>query len=121
MTQKYNLKYTSLFYEDLNKITDYIVYNLNNILAANRLVESVEDEIKKRLECPLAYEKYISKYKRKNIYYRIYVKNFIIFYIVKDNIMEVRRIQYNKRNLRYFVRDRNEKYILNLKQDKIIN
>ena len=69
-------------------------------------------KLEKRLECPLAYEKYISKYKRKNIYYRIYVKNFIIFYIVKDNIMEVRRIQYNKRNLRYFVREKSVRYIV---------
>lgn len=61
MTQKYNLKYTLLFYEDLNKITDYIVSNLDNILATNKLVESVEYEIRKRLECPLAYEKYIVK------------------------------------------------------------
>lgn len=54
MTQKYNLKYTSLFYEDLNKITDYIVYNLNNILAANRLVESVEDEIRKKIRMSIS-------------------------------------------------------------------
>ena len=31
--------------------------------------------------------------------YRIYVKNYMIFYVVIDDVMEVRRILYNKRNL----------------------
>ena len=38
------------------------------------------------------------------IYYRINVKNYVVFYVVKKDIpgkkiMEVRRILYNKRNL----------------------
>ena len=34
-------------------------------------------------------------------YYRIYVKNFTIFYVVfeEERIMEVRRILYSKRNM----------------------
>lgn len=32
-----------------------------------------------------------------------YVKNYTIFYVVKDNTMEVRRILYSKRNLDKFI------------------
>ena len=31
-------------------------------------------------------------------FYKIYVKNYIVLYTVKDNIMEVRRILYSRRN-----------------------
>ena len=55
-------------------------------------------EIEKRSKNPEGFEKYISTRKRKNTYYRIYVKNYTIFYIVKENSMEVRRILYSRRN-----------------------
>ena len=45
-----------------------------------------------------SFEKYNSKKKRKNTYYRIYVKNYTIFYTIKDNAMEVRRILSSRRN-----------------------
>lgn len=40
---------------------------------------------------------------RKNTYYRIYVKNYIIFYIVRDDVMEIRRMLYSKRNFNHFI------------------
>lgn len=98
MEKKYKLKYLPLFYNDLNEITDYIIYKLKNGIAANNLVNEIEKEINKRALNPIVYEKYITFKKRKNTYYRIYVKNYTVFYTVKDNIMEVRRILYSLRD-----------------------
>lgn len=98
MDKKYKLKYLPLFYNDLDKITDYIIYKLKNEIAANNLVNEIEKEINKRVLNPTIYEKYITSKKRKNTYYKIYVKNYTIFYTVKDNIMEVRRILYSLRD-----------------------
>lgn len=98
MEKKYEIKYLPLFYKDLDQITDYIMYKLNNEIAANNFVNELEKEINKRAYNPVSYEKYISIRKRKYKYYKIYVKNYIVFYTVKDNIMEVRRILYSKRN-----------------------
>ena len=89
MNKKYKVIYLPLFYKDLESIVDYIAYNLSNISAA----------IETRAISPTSYEKYYSNKKRKNTYYRIYVKNYVIFYVVHNDIMEVRRILYNKRNL----------------------
>ena len=50
------------------------------------------------MQYPESFEKYNSKKKRKNTYYRIYVKNYTIFYTIKDNAMEVRRILSSRRN-----------------------
>ena len=98
MEKKYEIKYLPLFYKDLDQITDYIMYKLNNEIAANNFVNELEKEINKRANNPVSYEKYISIRKRKYTYYKIYIKNYIVFYTVKDNIMEVRRILYSKRN-----------------------
>ena len=96
--KKYEIKYLPLFYNDLDQITNYIMYTLNNEIAANNFVNELENEINKREDNPDAYEKYISTRKRKYTYYRIYIKNYIVFYTVKDNIMEIRRILYSRRN-----------------------
>ena len=51
------------------------------------------------LECAEAFEQYPSVRERQYPYYRIYVKNYVVFYVVIDDIMEVRRILYNRRNI----------------------
>lgn len=94
----YRLRFLPLFAEDLLEITTYITSNLQNPEAANRLVNEIEDAIDKRLENPLIFAPYNSRKPRINPYYRIYVKNYTIFYVVIDDIMEVRKILYSKRD-----------------------
>jgi hypothetical protein len=86
---KYSLQYLPQFEQDVAAIRDYIALVLKNPEAA----------ICKRLENPTAFEPYISNKERKYPYYRIYVKNYIVFYVVINNIMEVRRFIYNKRDI----------------------
>lgn len=94
----YKLRFLPLFAEDLLEITTYIATNLQNPEAANILVDEIEDAIDKRLENPFIFAPFNSKKPRINPYYRIYVKNYTIFYVVIDDIMEVRRILYSKRD-----------------------
>ena len=94
----YELQFLSLFEEDLNEIVDYITYRLRNRVAAENLVDAVEAAIQERLPNAEAFEPYQSSRERKYPYYRIRVKNFMIFYVVIDNVMEVRRILYGRRN-----------------------
>ena len=102
MKDNYELRFIRLFYDDLREITAYIRDQLNNPTAAYRLNEQVEKAIKKRLSNPEAYEKFYSQRERALPYYRIYVKNYVIYYVVRveetDNIMEVRRILYAGRD-----------------------
>lgn len=43
--------------------------------------------------------KFLKQLKVKKIkYYKINVKNYTIFYVVKDSVMEIRRIYYGQRN-----------------------
>lgn len=98
MANKYTIKYSSTFINQFNNILKYFVYKLKNKIAAENFYNEVIKEIEKRSENPENYEKYRGARKRKNTYYRIYVKNYTIFYIVKDNIIEIRRILYSRRN-----------------------
>lgn len=96
--KRYELRILPLFEEDLNEIVDYITYRLRNPIAANNLVDAVEAALYERLPFAEAFEPYTSNRDRRYPYYRIQVKNFTVFYVVIDDVMEVRRILYGKRN-----------------------
>lgn len=99
MSEKhYELRILPLFESDLSEIVDYIVFRLKNPIAAENLVDAVEKAIYERLPNAEAFDQYQSKKERKDPYYRIQVKSFTIFYVVIDNVMEVRRILYGRRN-----------------------
>ena len=97
MQNKYQVRYLPLFELDFAEIIDYIAYDLRNPQAAKNLIDKVEAAIFKRLTSPEAYEPYNGK-RRTHTYYRIYVDNFVIYYVVIDHVMEVRRILYKRRN-----------------------
>lgn len=100
---QYVLRYLPLFYEDLEQKVVYIAETLHNEKAANDLLDAVEQAILERLPVAEAFEPYYSAKERRYKYYRIYVKNFVVYYVViddegTDKIMEVRRFLYNKQD-----------------------
>lgn len=99
----YKLRFLPLFEEDLNEIVDYIVDRLQNPAAAENLVKLVQGAIQERLPHAEAFEPYRSAKERQYPYYRIYVRNYVIFYVVIDDVMEVRRILYNRRNMKDYI------------------
>lgn len=100
---QYELRYLPLFYEDLEQKVIYISETLHNEKAANDLLDAVEKAIMERLPIAESFEPFRSVKERQYKYYRIYVKNFVIYYVVIDGIgskkiMEVRRFFYNKQD-----------------------
>ena len=101
--RQYVLRYLPLFYEDLEQKIIYIAENLHNEKAANDLINAVEKAILERLPVAEAFEPYYSEKERHYKYYRIYINNFVVYYVVIDDegsekIMEVRRFLYNKQD-----------------------
>ena len=74
--KKYKLRFLPLFEQDINDTVDYISLKLKNPEAARKLVNE----------------------EHKYPYYRIYVRNYTIYYVVIDDTMEVRRLLYQKRD-----------------------
>ena len=103
LSKKYRLRYLPLFYEDLDEKVSYIAEKLKNPKAANDLLDKVEKAIMERLSMAESFEPYHTVQERRYSYYRIYVDNYIIFYVVIDDnpddlVMEVRRFLYNGQN-----------------------
>lgn len=99
-SKKYRLSYLPLFYDDLDEKVTYIAEKLKNPKAANDLLDKVESAIMERLSVAESFEPYHSVRERRYAYYRIYVDNYIIYYVVIDDdphdlVMEVRRFLYN--------------------------
>ena len=102
-SKKYRLSYLPLFYEELDEKVTYIAEKLKNPKAANDLLDKVESAIMERLPLAESFEPYHSVRERRYSYYRIYVDNYIIYYVVidddpKDLVMEIRRFLYNGQN-----------------------
>ena len=95
------IRYLPIFRDDLVGAINYIRYTLQNPKAANDLIDDVEKLILQRSENPDAFEQYRSLKERRYPYYRIYVKNYVIYYVVipgEVKTMEMRRFLYNRRN-----------------------
>ena len=106
--KKHRLRYMPLFYEDLDEKITYIAEKLKNPKAASDLLDKVEKALLDRLPVAESFEPYHSIRERKYAYYRIYVDNFIIYYVVIDDDevspnMEVRRFLYNRQDQRRLV------------------
>ena len=102
MANKYELRYLPLFYEDMYEKITYISEKLLNPEAADDLINAVEKAILERLPNCESFEPYHSLTEREYPYYRIYVKNFTVYYVVipmdDRKIMEVRRFLYNRQD-----------------------
>ena len=103
LQDKYVLEFLPMFYDDLEGIVDYITLKLKNPDAADDLVEAVFEAMDERLPIAESFEPCQSSPEFRYTYYRIYVKNYIVFYVVRDDdpnekVMGVRRILYNKQN-----------------------
>ena len=96
--KSYQLRYLPLFEQDLISTANYIANVLKNEDAALRLIDDVEAVILERLNNPVAFEPYHSAKKRDYPYYRIYVRNYVVYYVVIDDVMEVRRLMYGARD-----------------------
>lgn len=96
--KRYTLRYLPLFEQDLVQTVNYITNVLKNPEAAEKLVNDVETAIQERLNNPLAFEPYPSIKKRKYPYYRIYVRNYVVYYVVIGEVMEIRRFLYGARD-----------------------
>ena len=97
--KRYRIQILPTYESDLYEAAKYIKDVLKNQTAAEKLVTDIEQAISNRAFSPLMVKPYPTKRKRKQAYYPIYVRNYIVFYVVIDNVMEIRRLIYKKRNI----------------------
>jgi hypothetical protein len=98
VNKEYKLRALRMFERDMIEAADYITNVLLNPEAALNLIEETHKAVQKRLSNPTAFEPYRSAKNRKHKYYRIYVKNYTVFYVVIGNVMELHRFIYSRRD-----------------------
>ncbi len=102
--KRYSLSYLPIFWEDLSSAASYIAFDLGNPQAAERLVDAAEEGILEHLKNPTMAPTYRSTRQRKLPYHWFAVGNYIVFYVVDGDVMEVRRFLYKARNLESIIK-----------------
>ncbi len=92
----YELRYSPQYEEDLDRVMHYVTYKLKNPDAAVSLYYALDRAIMERLPFSESFEPYHSRKDRENVYYRIYVGSYVIYYVVRmvegKRTMEIRRL-----------------------------
>ena len=97
--QRYRLQYLPLFWDDLNEAVSYIADVLHAPEAAERLLDSLEAAILARMEAPTIAPVYKTTRERPLPYYWFEVGSYMAFYVVYDDVVEMRRFVYGSRDL----------------------
>ena len=99
MPKHYRLQYLPLFWDDLERAVFYIREVLKNPDAAERLLDRTEAAILEHAKEPAMAQVYKTTRRRPLPYYWFPVGNYMVFYVVYDGVMEVRRFIYGARDL----------------------
>lgn len=95
----FKLRYLPLFWGDLNDAVSYIANTLGNMAAAEHLIDQVEAKILDYQQNLTVATVYRSSRPRAQTYYWFAVGNYMVFYVVEGDVMEVRRFLFGSRDL----------------------
>ena len=101
MGKKYHIEYLPIAERDLVEIIEYI--QKDNPSAALELLDQIDETVSKLESFPFMGQ--VPKDRRlQSLNYRmLIVSSYLIFYIIKDNIIEIRRILHGKRKYGFLV------------------
>ena len=97
------IKYLPSFQQELNAIVEYIIFTLEAPQAALNLLDELEKSINNLKAFPLAHRLYRPVRPIQTEYRVLTVKNYLVFYVVLEETIEIHRIIYRKRNLSQLV------------------
>ncbi|WP_407310366.1 type II toxin-antitoxin system RelE/ParE family toxin [Desulfosporosinus sp. SB140] len=95
MSNKFRIEYLPIAEKDLTEILEYI--QIDNPTVALRLLDDIDKTISKLVYFP--YMGHVPKDQRLiQLNYRmLVVENYLVFYVILDDIVEIRRILHGKR------------------------
>lgn len=95
----YKLKYLPLALNDLRHIADYIADTLKAPKAAMDLLDALDESISRLEQFPYSCKVYQPIKELENEYRLLPVKNYAVFYVVKELVVEIHRVVYAKMDL----------------------
>ena len=95
----YKIRYLPIAQKDLQDIVKYILENLKSPKDAMGFIETLDESILRLKQYPYSCTLYQSKEPLESEYRFLPVKNYLVFYVVAENTVEIHRIIYAKMNL----------------------
>lgn len=96
--EKYNIEYSKESKEDLVGIKQYIKYNLQEPDTAQKLISKIKNEINKLEHNPKIYSIIDDDIIKKLEIRKLIVDNYIVFYRIKNDNIQIVRVMYGRRN-----------------------
>lgn len=100
----YKIKYLPLALKDLRDITDYITDTLKAPKAAMHLVDALDNSISRLQQFPYSCRVYQPMQSLEAEYRMLPVKNYLVFYVVTEYVVEIHRIIYARMNLEELIK-----------------
>jgi len=94
----YELKFSNYLYEDVKSSVNYIKYVLQNPVAAQRLKDEVKKAYNKIKKNPFFYPAVPVEYLASKGYRFVNVKNYMLFFKVKEKQINIERFLYGPRD-----------------------
>ncbi|SHK12160.1 addiction module toxin, RelE/StbE family [Anaerobranca californiensis DSM 14826] len=95
----YEIRYLPLASKDLYNIVSYIVDELKAPKAAMDLIDAFDTSISKLAQFPCSCRVYYPEKALENEYRVLPVKNYLVFYVVREQVVEIHRVIYAKMDL----------------------
>lgn len=95
---KYKIEYSKDSKQDLIGIKQYIKYNLQEPEIAQKLISKIKNEINNLNNNPKIYAIIDDELIKRLEIKKLIVDNYIVFYRIKNNNIEIVRIMYGRRN-----------------------
>lgn len=95
----YEIRYLPLARKDLSDITAYIAEHLKAPKAALDLLNALDESISRLEQFPYSCKVYQPIKELENEYRLLPVKNYAVFYVVKEKVVEIHRVVYAKMDL----------------------
>ena len=100
----YQIKYLPMAQKDLWDITVYILDNLKSPKAAMDFIDALDKSILRLKQYPYSCKLYQPQESPEIEYRFLPVKNYLVFFVVTENIVEIHRIVYAKMKLEKLIK-----------------
>jgi toxin ParE1/3/4 len=103
MAKRHRIEYLPTAVCDLQSIFDYISGELSSPQAALALLGNIDDKTLRLSEFPYSCEKARDNAMNKKGYRLLVIENYIVFYVVIKDTVEIRRVLYKKASYQHLL------------------
>ena len=107
----YKIVYLPLARNDLHDIVLYLSETLKAPQAANDFLDALDHSVSLLSQFPFSHQVYQPLYALEDTYRSVRVKNYLVFYVVYDDIVEIRRVVYVRRDIASVITDMSDTQI----------